>query len=109
MGRFGGGGEGRGMPFALMDDKFWAHPKLVRVGNEAAAVYLRSIGYAADQLTDGEVPRAIALLLCGDAESCARVSALLVAHRLWEMRGDDFAVHDYLDWNRSAKEWKLLK
>ena len=93
------------MPYALLDDGLWSHPKVLAAGNEAVGVWARSISYAALHLTDGHVTRALAEMLCG-AEAFARVSQRLVEVNLWEVDGANFKIHDFCEWNVSAKGLK---
>jgi hypothetical protein len=62
-----------------VDDAFWSHPKVVAAGNAAIGLWLRCGTYAAQHLTDGFIPAAIAKQL-GSAGSAAK----LVTAGLWE-------------------------
>lgn len=67
------------MTWFKVDDAFWSHPKVVAAGNAAIGLWLRCGTYAAQHLTDGFIPAAIAKQL-GSAGSIGK----LVAAGLWE-------------------------
>jgi hypothetical protein len=41
------------MPWLKMTDEFWTNPKLERLSDKAYRLYVRSLGYCAQHLTDG--------------------------------------------------------
>lgn len=88
------------MAWARIDDNFWANPKIVGAGNEAAGVYVRGIAYCAAHLTDGVVPHSVVRLLTATRKPVGT----LVANGLWEERDDGFLIPDYLDFNPSRAE-----
>src|SRR5262249_48343632 len=82
------------------------------VGLDPAAIGLWTMGlaYCGNQLTDGALPRAAVLrLLAEPPETVLRLADKLVTAGLWEIRGDGFVVHDYLDWNDRAAEVKARR
>jgi hypothetical protein len=99
------------MSWVRIDDGFTDHPKIVRVGPLATILYLRALCYSARHLTDGRVPAEIAEQLCGGLAAPRRATAtpraligLLIRERLWEKKGDDFLIHDYLLYQPSKQE-----
>lgn len=98
------------MPWVQLDDRIASHPKIVRAGPEAAWMWAAAIAYCNLHLTDGFVP-ARALTTLGPYARPRQVADRLVEarkpggqHGLFERRGDDYAVHDYLQHNPTAEE-----
>lgn len=46
------------MPYALLDDEFFGHPKTTKAGLDGCGLYARSLSYVAHYVTDGFVPKA---------------------------------------------------
>ncbi|MFD9212064.1 hypothetical protein ACFVY9_02890 [Streptomyces sp. NPDC059544] len=101
------------MPWFVVDDSAYAHPKFVIAGNAALGLWLRVGSYAAQHLTDGIVPGVIAKMYGTPAQI-----RKLVAAGLWHEHGHtcphpkcaqpapgDYYMHDYLDpYNPSRRE-----
>lgn len=97
------------MAFARTETTVLNHSKFV--GLDPAAIGLWTMGnvYCWDQLTDGFIPRSQVprLLSWVRPNKCIELAEKLVAatasgrftHGLWEHDGDDFRVHDWLDYN----------
>lgn len=92
------------MSWAGIDDKSAFHPKVVAVGNEAWGAQVRMIAYCTERGTDGYVASAIALAICS-LETCYR----LIEFRMLEEAPGGYQIHDFLDWNLSAKEVESRK
>ena len=97
------------MPWVTIDDQIASHPKIVRAGPEAAWMWATAIAYCSKHLTDGLVP-AEALVTLGPFKHPKSVAERLVEARvrpdgegLFERRGEDYAVHDYLKHNPTAE------
>lgn len=98
------------MPYITIDDHFDDHRKLLRISkdlrNEALAVYARALMYCSRHLTDGEVPMA-------KFESEREQDALyaLSDADLVDIYEDEgfFAIHDYLDHNRSSEQIEAIR
>jgi hypothetical protein len=101
------------MPWFVVDDSAYAHPKMIAATNAGLGLWLRCGAYAAQHLTDGIVPGVIAKLYGTPAQV-----RKLVAAGLWHEHGHrcphpkclqpqpgDFYMHDYLEpYNRSRRE-----
>ena len=91
------------MSWFRVDDKFAFHAKAVRAGNAAIGVWVRLGAWSSDQLTDGKLPGEIAMVIAGpDVGSLDRLCDV----GLLEREGENFAMHDFLDWNPSGKAVK---
>lgn len=91
-----------------LDVGYLTNPKVAEVSTEsptAVLLHIGSIGYAAQHLTDGEVPVPLLLRLTGASKKDAE---LLYESGLWEHleRPGHALVHDYLQHQRSAAEVK---
>lgn len=89
------------MPWFAVDDSAHTHPKIVKAGNAAIGLWMRCGSYAAQHLTDGIVPGAIATMY-GTAPQITK----LVKLRLWHTAGHacdrcpqpadgDYVIHEY--------------
>ncbi|WP_159045329.1 hypothetical protein [Streptomyces sp. WM6373] len=95
------------------------HPKIVKAGGEAAWLYVCGMAYASRQLTDGVIPKPLALRLTDGSKPEASASALLRVG-LWHEAGHDcprcppvepdtYVIHDYIVHQRSASEVEDLR
>jgi hypothetical protein len=98
------------MSYVQLDDRIANHPKIVRAGPEAAWMWAAAIAYCQSYLTDGYVARD-ALTMLGPFRSPKQLAERLVEAKkpggeygLFERRGEDYAVHDYLKHNLPAEE-----
>lgn len=85
------------MPWVRLDDSFADHPKIERVGPVAAWLHVAALCYCARHLTDGRLPKGKAHRLADVASPEIHVDALLRVG-LWHEDGDDYVIHDYLDY-----------
>lgn len=101
------------MPFILLDDGFWDHPKTLAAGNEAAGAYARALSWAGGHPTDGHVPLPIWEAICGRRAP----KVLAVLHEVGFLDDCDYGpehgrnhgqncarIHDFTDINRTASE-----
>lgn len=91
------------MTWFRVDDKFAFHPKAVRAGNEAVGAWVRLGAWSSDQMTDGEIPTDIAMVIANGKQD---VLDQLVTARLLVPVEAGYQMHDFLDWNPSAKQLK---
>lgn len=89
------------MTYIRLDDGFANHPKIARLAPPAVVLFVAGLCYCSRYLTDGAIPAAAARKL---DYSSPRAIGELVAAGLWERRGDDFEVHDYLKHQRSKAQ-----
>jgi len=66
------------MPYALLDDTFHSHPKLVASGWAARGLYAAALSYCAAYLTDGFVPGSWIKTI-----GAGRIAERLALHGLW--------------------------
>lgn len=96
------------MTWVRMDDHYPSHPKVLEVGPLAAWLNVCAWGYTARYSTDGFIPERQVPLLA-DVPSPLELAGRLVEVGLWERVNGGYAVHDYLDYNPSAKEVKARR
>lgn len=87
------------MSWFRLDDQAYDHPKLARAGNEAVGAWARAGMWCAKHLTDGVVPREVALSIAPQ-----RIWTILESVGLMDPHPEGLLVHDYLDWNPSRAE-----
>jgi hypothetical protein len=93
------------MPWFVVDDSAHSHPKLIKAGNAAVGLWMRCGSYAAQHLTDGIVPGAIATMY-GTPPQAAKLVKLGLWHpaghacaRCPQPGSGDFVMHDYHAYN----------
>jgi hypothetical protein len=89
------------VPWFRVDDGFYDHPKVVRAGNAAIGLWVRSATWSARHLTDGRIPAEVVARLGrpSQAASCERAG-------LWILVDDEYCIPDWLDYQPSALEIK---
>lgn len=95
------------MPWFKIDDGFHCHPKVLAAGTPAVGLYVRCGSWAAQQASDGIVPKQVARMY----GTTRNIKALIDAG-LWHQKGHDcpacpeldansYAIHQYLERNPS--------
>lgn len=85
-------------------NSFPSHPKIVHAGPEAAWLFVCSICYANEHLTDGHIPVGALPLLPSGLKRPQRSANRLVDAGLWEVTDVGWRIHDYLDHQRSSEQ-----
>jgi hypothetical protein len=98
-----GDGGDKQVSWFKVDDKSWGHAKVLAAGNAAWGAFCRLGAYASDHLTDGKIPPSVAQIILSNDEADRLVSVGL----LEKNTDGSVVIHDFLDWNPSAK--KVLK
>lgn len=89
------------MTWAHIDDQSTFHAKVLAAGNAAWGACVRMIAWSTAHLTDGRIPMHVATIIA----DCNELSALERAG-LVHCSETEVQIHDFLDWNRSAKDVK---
>lgn len=95
------------MTWAKLDDKFHSHPKVRRAWNESRAsigLHAFALAYAGQYETDGAIPGWFVEGVIPDERDRQCAVDALTRAGMWEVVGDGFLIHDYLDFNPSKKE-----
>lgn len=87
------------MPWVKLDDSFWANPKVLAVGNEAAGAYVRMLSYCGQHLTDGAIDDATSKFIAKPA-----ITRKLADHGFIERNGEGWLIPDFLDFNPSKEQ-----
>jgi hypothetical protein len=82
-----------------VDDKAAFHKKVLKAHNDGFGALVRMGCWSSDHLTDGRIPIETALLIAPDD-----VLQRLCSVGFLESDGDDFIIHDFLDYNPTAEE-----
>jgi hypothetical protein len=85
------------MTWFKVDDSFHSHPKALKAGNAALGLWVRCGSYCAQHLTDGFIPREIALLY-----GTTSLASKLVAAGLWTVVQDGWKMHDWHGYNPTS-------
>ena len=98
------------MSYVRLDDQFPRHRKVLAAGPSSDPVlfYLFATAYASSQLTDGHISRA-AVPLIGSFRNPRRLAERCVGLGLFDVDGDGWRIHDYLEHNLSAEQVRHLK
>jgi hypothetical protein len=95
------------MPWFKIDDGFHCHPKVLAAGTAAVGLYVRCGSWAAQQASDGVVPKQVARMY-----GTARMIRALIDVGLWHENGhgcescpqldaNSYAIHQFLERNPS--------
>ena len=104
------------MGYAQLDDRYHDHAKVklaFREAPAAIAIHVMAITYCSLHNTDGRVPAHqidewLGRLSCRSKQKLSILNALLEHKLLDYVDGKCYEVHDYLHWNRSKADRKLL-
>ena len=92
------------MPWAGLDDRLYRNRKIRGLSDKAFRLYICSISYAADHLTDGYLDKlAVADLQAVSGALRKQVSELL-ENELWDLAAQGYLIHDYLHYNPSREQ-----
>lgn len=86
----------------LLNDGVRAHPKILRAGPEAAWLWVASIDYCREQLTDGVIPLEALATLAAFRVKPRALAQRLVDVGLFEPVEGGYRIHDFLAHNDSA-------
>ena len=93
------------MTWAKLDDGFLDHPKARAAGKDGRALFVASLVFAAQQLTDGFVALDALPLIAAKAEVRPNITAQrLVRIGLWETGDGGWWIHDWKDFNPTAEQ-----
>ncbi len=87
------------MTWGKVDDNLAFHPKVIAAGNEAMGLWVRSLSWSSQQLTDGIIPDAIISALHGEA-----AAHILVAAGLWHEVDGGYEFNDWVDYQPTREQ-----
>jgi len=87
------------MPWFNVDDRAYSHPKVLAAGNAAFGLFTRLGSWSAAYSTEGRVPVSVV-----HAYGTKRERERLMTIGMLELVGDDYVMHDFLDYNRDAAQ-----
>lgn len=86
------------------------NPKILEVSDSAFRLYICSLCYANEHLTDGKITKRALEIVSPGLKNAAGKARELVAHGLWiELDGGGWEIHDYTDVQRSAAQVKEIR
>lgn len=95
------------MPYLNLDDGFSEHRKIDVLSHGAFRLHVSGLCYCARELTDGHVPKGRVTRLMPDYK--AAYLAELTDALMWLPAPGGYAIHDYLEWNKSREWWEAEK
>jgi len=91
--------------YTALRQSAWRHPKVRKCSKGARSLYFMSLSYVPDFKTDGVIPSVAVPMLDGTKAEVAE----LLAIGLWEVAGEDYNVHSYLEHNPSDDELETVR
>ena len=88
------------MAWVRIDDTFWSNPKLQRLSDRAFRLWMRSLGYCNQHLTDGVLDDVALRTLGATTKVC---DELVVAGCFDPVPDGGYAIHDYLHFQESRE------
>jgi hypothetical protein len=94
------------MTWAKFDDRFPSNLKILRLSDRAFRLFVTSVCFCCEQLTDGRIEIGIpeALPRAPARKKLADAIAELEAMGLWERVQNGWIIHDFLDWNPTSED-----
>lgn len=94
------------MPWARIDDAFHSNAKVSALSDKAFRVYVNSITWSSQQLTNGVVPGHVLTQLCPNLrpDRAQKVTKELTDLGLFVPTDDGFEIHDFLDYQLSKTQ-----
>jgi DnaD/phage-associated family protein len=96
------------MAWAKIDDRFFSHPKVRNAGAMPTLLYLASLTYSNEHLTEGfisdNVLPLIAVLAFQDVANVWQNASTLLDVSLWEKVEGGYKIHDYHEYNATKAE-----
>jgi hypothetical protein len=94
--------------YARLQGTFWRHDRTASLSLAAAGLHARAMSYAADQMTDGHVPRHLLAAFFGGAIDAAVVAELTTAG-VWREVKTGHVIRDWSQHNITAEGWEAKK
>lgn len=96
------------MSWLKLDDQIFINRKVARCNTETKMLYIVSLSYCANQLTDGEIPEDVLPLLAGmagiDKQNAKQSASKLLEVCLWVATPTGWQIPDYLEYNPSKEQ-----
>jgi hypothetical protein len=95
--------------WAKLDDNFHSHPKVREAWYSCPAsigLHVLGITFAADHETDGVVPGWFVAGAFRRPKDLSAAVTTLLQQGMWEQQGEDFLIHDFLDFHPSKAALK---
>lgn len=94
------------MPWFVVDDQMWAHPKFQWLSDKAIALWVRAGSHCSMYLTDGHVSPGTIRMFGATRKTCSE----LVAAGLWHDAPEGgYVFHDWPEYQRTAEWWKAKR
>ena len=97
------------MAWVKTDDGLPQHPKMLRAGYAAYALWHMGLSYCNRNLTDGFLPTEALGILGPPVPNATKVAERLVEVGLWEKVNGGWTYHDYHDYQPSSEQVRELR
>lgn len=91
------------MPWVRLDDGFPDHPKIATLSPAAGWLHVCALCWCNRNLTDGIVPKGVEKRLTAST-GVKKLTDELVTKGIWIDEGDQWRIHDYLDFQPSREQ-----
>ena len=91
------------MAWIKIDDQFRNHPKVLAAGPLASWLYVCSLTFAGQYLTDGHIPSTMLGMLAA-VDNAQELADRLVDVGLWEEVEGGYQIHDFTEYNPTREE-----
>ena len=85
------------------------NPKVYAQSIQARMMYVVSLSYCSEHMTDGEISSAALKMIAAEAQVPERTHKALISAELWEVVEGGWRVHDYLEHQPSAAKRRAAK
>ncbi len=92
------------MSWVKLDDGFWQNRKIRGLTHAAHRLYTSALSYAGYHLTDGYLDNLALVDLFAVTGAKPKQAAELVNAGLWDLTGQGYVIHDYLDLNPTREK-----
>lgn len=89
------------MTWTKLSDDFAQHPKIIAAGERAELLHIHALIYSNRFLTDGRIPKIVALTLTHNAKADV---GRLVELGIWAEVEQEYEIHDFLEYQPSRAE-----
>lgn len=92
------------MTWVKLDDQFFVHRKIIGLSKDAKLFFLAATAHSSASLLDGVLSPAVVRVVLAITDTSKSCIEELKSAGLFQAKGADLIIHDYLEYNPSASE-----